>query len=79
MKVISLIENYRSHQHILDASHKMIEQNYEKDEHKNLRLKLKSKTTEKAKLVEVLDAPNSETEEAYILQKIKLYYKKRAK
>ena len=76
MKVISLIENYRSHQHILDASHKMIEQNYEKDEHKNLRLKLKSKTTEKAKLVEVLDAPNSETEEAYILQKLNYIIKK---
>ena len=42
MKVISLDTNYRSHQSILDASFAMIENNYEGDEHKDLRIELKS-------------------------------------
>ncbi len=40
MQVISLDSNYRSHQGILDASFAMIENNYEGDDHKNLRVKL---------------------------------------
>jgi DNA helicase-2/ATP-dependent DNA helicase PcrA len=40
MQVISLDTNYRSHQGILDASFAMIENNYEGDEHKDLRIKL---------------------------------------
>lgn len=42
MKLISLDMNYRSHQHILDAGFSMIENNYEGDEHKELRVELKS-------------------------------------
>ena len=42
MKVISLNTNYRSHQSILDASFAMIENNYKGDEHKELRIELKS-------------------------------------
>ena len=42
MKVISLDTNYRSHQSILDASFAMIENNYKGDEHKELRIELKS-------------------------------------
>jgi DNA helicase-2/ATP-dependent DNA helicase PcrA len=40
MQVISLDTNYRSHQGILDASFAMIENNYEGDEHKDLRVRL---------------------------------------
>ncbi len=42
MEVISLNTNYRSHQDILDASFAMIENNYEEDEHTDLRIKLQS-------------------------------------
>jgi DNA helicase-2/ATP-dependent DNA helicase PcrA len=44
MKLISLDMNYRSHQNILDAGFSMIENNYEGDEHKELRVELKSGT-----------------------------------
>ena len=40
MKVIALKDNFRSHQHILDASFEMIENNYSEDEFLNLRVKL---------------------------------------
>ncbi len=42
MKTISLDMNYRSHQGILDASFGMIENNYEDDEHADLRIELMS-------------------------------------
>lgn len=50
MKVISLEENYRSHQDILDAVFQMIEKNYDEEEHKNLRVELKSKEKNKKPL-----------------------------
>ncbi|MEK7117127.1 MAG: ATP-dependent DNA helicase [Patescibacteria group bacterium] len=70
MKVISLTDNYRSHQHILDASHRMIEKNYGEKEHQNLRLKLRSGTKEKARPLDLILAPNTETEEAHLVKKL---------
>ncbi len=46
VKVIRLDMNYRSHQNILDAGFSMIENNYEGDEHKDLRVELKSGITQ---------------------------------
>lgn len=70
MKIISLKENYRSHQDILDHSFKMIEQNYEADEYPNLRIKLKSSKTE-IKPIELIEADNKESEEEEIVRRLK--------
>lgn len=71
MKVISLADNYRSHQHILDATFKMIEKNYGEKEYKNLRIKLKSGAKEKNKLLDLTAAPNQESEESYLVKTIR--------
>jgi DNA helicase-2/ATP-dependent DNA helicase PcrA len=76
MKVISLTDNYRSHQHILDASFRMIEQNYTGKEHLNLRVKLKSSAKEKAKPLDFVIAPDTETEEAYLIEELQKLIKK---
>ena len=47
---------------------KSIEKNYEKDEYKNLRVKLKSGTKEKARPLDLLVTPDIETEENYLVQ-----------
>lgn len=69
MKVISLEDNYRSHQNILDASFKMIEQNYGEGEHQNLRIKLKSNKT--GAPLNLISAPNTETEENFLVERLK--------
>lgn len=71
MKIISLVDNYRSHQYILDAAFQMIEKNYNGSEHKNLRLKLKSGAKEAAKPLDLAIAPDPETEEAYLVKKLR--------
>ncbi|OHA93076.1 MAG: hypothetical protein A3E02_01085 [Candidatus Zambryskibacteria bacterium RIFCSPHIGHO2_12_FULL_38_34] len=71
MKVIPLAYNYRSHQHILDASFNMIDKNYGEKEHKNLRIKLKSSAKEKARLLDLIIAGSPETEETYLLETIR--------
>jgi len=71
MKVISLQSNYRSHQSILDATFSMIENNYEGDEHKNLRLHLKSESKEKEKPIDVVMAGNTESADDYLVKKLK--------
>lgn len=76
MKTISLTDNYRSHQGILDASFRMIEQNYGKEELKNLRIRLKSKSAKKAELLEIITAPNIETEETNLVEKLNFIIKK---
>lgn len=75
MKVIPLSLNYRSHQNILDASFKMIEQNYEGREHQNLRLKLKSDVKGK-KPLDLVISPNPETEGAYLTEQLRQIIKK---
>lgn len=70
MKIISLEDNYRSHQKILDASFKMIEQNYESDEHQNLRVKLIANINNK-KPLDIISAPNIETEEENLVENLR--------
>lgn len=71
MKVISLEENYRSHQHILDASFGMIEKNYIEDEHEYLRVKLKSEGGQKMKHVEIGYPKDVETAESYLIAELR--------
>ncbi|MDD4988841.1 MAG: ATP-dependent DNA helicase [Candidatus Pacebacteria bacterium] len=71
MKEIRLEENYRSHQHILDSSFAMIEQNYEGDEYKNLRIKLKAANGDKPKPVDIVTAGNTEAGDKYLVEEVK--------
>jgi DNA helicase-2/ATP-dependent DNA helicase PcrA len=67
MKVISLEENYRSHQHILDASFAMIEGNYKEGEHEKLRVKLRSGNKKDATQLDLVNAKNRATAEKYLM------------
>jgi DNA helicase-2/ATP-dependent DNA helicase PcrA len=71
MKIISLTENYRSHQSILDASFGMIEKNYTDDELSNLRVKLSAGSKIKETPLEVISAPDIETEECNLVNTLK--------
>lgn len=71
MKVITLTENYRSHQTILDAVFSMIENNYEDGEHKNLRVELSSKANEKEKPIDIVETKDVESQDAFLLTEIK--------
>jgi DNA helicase-2/ATP-dependent DNA helicase PcrA len=68
---ISLEENYRSHQDILDASFKMIESNYDEGEFEDLRVKLLSRNGDEAHPIEVVQTADSENGEAYLVDEIK--------
>ncbi len=70
MEIIPLTENYRSHQGILDSSFKMIENNYEDEELKELRIKL-SANNKNNKKVKISIAEDRESEETYLVQSIK--------
>lgn len=76
MKVINLDTNYRSHQGILDASFQMIEKNYEEDEHKGLRIKLKSGNEDKSHPVEVVTGENTASTEQYLVKELSNISKK---
>jgi len=78
MKVISLDTNYRSHQSILDASFSMVENNYEEDEYKDLRVYLNSKSGEEARPIDIVRSENSEGIEKYLVQEIKRISKEEA-
>ncbi|MEN9912903.1 MAG: hypothetical protein RLY66_311 [Candidatus Parcubacteria bacterium] len=74
MKLISLDTNYRSHQGILDASFGMIENNYGEDEHKDLRVELKSgrgKAVKADKNVEVVTGENVAAAEMRMISDLK--------
>ncbi len=71
MQVISLVENYRSHQHILDASHGMIEKNYAEGEYLDLRTRLTSGSGEKEKPIEIVSAGNTLAADAFLVEKLK--------
>jgi len=71
MKVISLEENYRSHQHILDASFSMIENNYTDGEHANLRIALKAKGENHKQPIDIVSAENTAAMELYLSEEIK--------
>lgn len=68
MKVISLDTNYRSHQNILDASFGMIENNYEENENKELRIRLSGrKSKDKIKLI---SGENTVAEKAFLIKEL---------
>ncbi len=69
MKVIKLESNYRSHQAILDATFKMIENNYEEGEHSDLRVKLVGSRKERP--VDIVNCPDVHTQDEYVVKRIK--------
>ena len=71
MQVISLEENYRSHQHILDASFSLIENNYADGEHPLLRVKLRAGGEEAARPIEVVTAGNSTAADMALVERLK--------
>jgi len=78
MKIISLTENYRSPQDLLDATFAMIEHNYDQGEHELLRQPLRSPDLKKDQSASVLvpgvtvvSAPNDVTAEEYLINQIK--------
>lgn len=72
IKLISLTDNYRSHQNILDAAFGMIENNYDDSgEFNELRIKLQSFSQDTARPLEIVHAPNSATGESYVVQELK--------
>ena len=71
MKVISLEENYRSHQSILDATFSMIEENYGEGEHEGLRIKLKSGSKEKQKPIDIVTAQDSDSADEFLVTELK--------
>ncbi len=71
MKIISLVDNYRSHQHILDATHAMIENNYSEGEHKNLRVKLAARASTPARPIDVITAGNTEAADKYLAEELR--------
>ena len=72
MKIISLEDNYRSHQSILDASFGMIENNYDSEELKDLRIKLKSGSKEiKKRPIDVISGSNTNVIETYLIENLR--------
>ena len=81
MEVISLDKNYRSHQGILDASFAMIENNYEGDEHQDLRIRLtaggeKGRKEEKPRKLDVITGENTLAIENYLVSELEKILKK---
>ncbi|MFZ2522779.1 MAG: ATP-dependent DNA helicase, partial [Minisyncoccia bacterium] len=70
MKIISLRDNYRSHQAILDATFSMIESNYEGNEHEKLRVKLKSGTKGKERPIDLVVSKDINSQNSYLMEEI---------
>ncbi|MBI5134093.1 MAG: ATP-dependent helicase [Candidatus Taylorbacteria bacterium] len=70
VRLISLKDNYRSHQGILDASFSLIERNYGEGEHADLRIELSSGSKEGRKPVEVVMAGNTEALEDRLAEEL---------
>ncbi len=79
MQVISLEENYRSHQHILDASFSLIENNYADGEHPLLRVKLRAGGDEAPRPIEVVTAGNSTAADLVLVERLKEFIAKNTK
>jgi DNA helicase-2/ATP-dependent DNA helicase PcrA len=71
MKIVKLTDNYRSHQGVLDATFKMIENNYGLNEYNDLRIHLNAASEEKPEPVEVVLAGNNEAVEEYLAEQVK--------
>lgn len=70
MKAISLSQNYRSHQDILDAAFAMVEHNYEEGEHKELRVPLLAERAKKRRPIDIVTAENAAAMENYLVEEI---------
>jgi DNA helicase II / ATP-dependent DNA helicase PcrA len=70
MRIIALTNNYRSHQSILDASFAMIENNYEKGEFRNLRVKLSSGIKVKTQPIDLISGKNTQEIQEYLTESI---------
>jgi DNA helicase-2/ATP-dependent DNA helicase PcrA len=70
MRVISLDTNYRSHQGILDAGFSMIENNYEGDEHADLRVELTAGGSHKRRPIDLVTGENTSAMEAYLVKEL---------
>lgn len=79
MKEVKLEENFRSHQDILDASFSMIENNYAKGEHENLRVRLLAKSGEKPRPLDVIMAGNTEAGDKYLVERLREIAERRSK
>ncbi|MEI7463159.1 MAG: ATP-dependent DNA helicase, partial [Candidatus Taylorbacteria bacterium] len=71
MEIIKLDNNYRSHQGILDGSFSMIEKNYEGDEHRDLRVRLKSSSKSDAEPINVTIGDNTTAIELDLVNRLK--------
>lgn len=71
MTTVSLDMNYRSHQQILDASFSMIEHNYDGDEHRDLRIKLRAGREDAPRPLEVAIGENAAAAERYLVEAIR--------
>lgn len=78
MQVISLEENYRSHQHILDAGFSLIENNYADGEHPLLRVKLRAGGDEAPRPIEMVTAGNSTAADLALVERLKDFISKNA-
>jgi len=67
MQIISLTDNYRSHQGILDATYSMIENNYDEGQYADLRVKLQSGSLEKQRPLDLILAHDSDSADAYLV------------
>lgn len=76
MQVISLEENYRSHQHILDAGFSLIEHNYAEGEYPLLRVELRAgknnnNDEQKPRPIDVITAGNSAAADLALIERLK--------
>lgn len=71
MRVISLSDNYRSHQSILDAGYSLIDRNYAEGELAELRVPLAAGGKAKARPIDVVEGGNVEASEAYLVRELK--------
>ncbi len=71
MKIISLSDNYRSHQRILDATFSMIEKNYADNEHQKLRVKLNSAVSHKEKPIDIISPEDVSSADKYLIDELK--------
>ncbi len=76
MQIISLEENYRSHQHILDAGFSLIENNYAEGQHPLLRIKLKAGGEESPRPIEVVTAGNAAAADKALVERLKQFIAK---
>lgn len=70
MRVISLSDNYRSHQSILDAGYSLIDRNYAEGELAELRVPLIAGGKAKARTIDVVEGGNVEAAEAYLVREL---------